>query len=123
MTDELGVAILATRSQALRRQVRTEGLGYATALPMPLSPSRCARARFLSMLVLIALSREVGAQPDTRDAVIQELQQRIEALEKKLQGQPAAPPQPAAAPKAPAAAPTPSASEEAGAADEGARAL
>jgi hypothetical protein len=106
---------------------------------MPLSAVRCAKARFLFIAVVVALSREVGAQTDERDALIQELRQRLEALEKKLQGQPASPtppaappsppqsaapsPPPSAAPRPAAPAPTPSASEEAGAADEGARAL
>jgi hypothetical protein len=105
---------------------------------MPLFAPRCAKARFLSIVVLLALSREVAAQADQRDAVIQELRQRVEALEKKLGEQPAAPPPqtqapppppaapPPAAPTAPqpaAAAPTPSSSEEAATADENARAL
>ena len=98
---------------------------------MPLSVPRCAKARFLFTIVVVALSREVGAQPQERDALIQELRQRIEALEKQLGDKPAAPPPPAAAPPAPpagaprppAAAPKPSASEEAGVADEGGRAL
>jgi hypothetical protein len=113
---------------------------------MPLSAPRCAKARFLSIIVLAALSREVGAQADARDALIQELQQRLEALEKKVGERPAPPPPgaappsppaaaqpspaaaappspPAAAPRPPAPGPTPSASEEAAATDEGARAL
>src|SRR5919106_192044 len=84
---------------------------------------RCAKARFLSIIVLVALSPEVGAQPDARDALIQELRQRIEALEKKPAGQPALPTPPAAAPRPSAAAPTPTESEEAGREDEGGRAL
>jgi hypothetical protein len=108
---------------------------------MPLSAARCAKAQFLSIIVLLALSGDLGAQPDARDALIQELRQRIEALEKKLEEQPApprpetaprppvaapeqpAPPRPEAAPRPPAPGPTPSESEEAGVADEGARAL
>jgi hypothetical protein len=88
---------------------------------MPLSAARCAKAQFLSIILLVALSREVGAQPDARDALIQELRQRIEALEKRLGEQPAPPP--VAAPRPPPAPPKPSASEEAGREDEGARAL
>ena len=85
---------------------------------MQLSAARSAKTRFLCVLVLVALSPEVAAQADERDAVIQELRQRIEALEKERAQKPAPPPPPAAAPASP-----PSASEEAGAADEGARAL
>ena len=97
---------------------------------MPQS-ARCAKAQFLCVIVLVALSREVGAQPQERDApiqerdaLIQELRQRIEALEKNLAEKPAPPP-PAAPPPPPppAAAPKPSASEEAAVADEGGRAL
>jgi hypothetical protein len=93
------------------------------------SALRCAKAQFVSIIVLVALSRQACAQADEREALIQDLRQRIEALEKKLQGQPppppqpAPPPQPGAAPKPPAAPPKPSASEEAAVADEGARAL
>src|ERR687888_2045001 len=106
---------------------------------MQLSAARCAKARFLCIIVLVALSREVAAQADERDALIQELRQRIEALEKERGEKPAPPPPPAtesaprapaaapppagAGPRPPAAAPTPSASEEAGREDEGGRAL
>jgi hypothetical protein len=92
---------------------------------MPLSAARCVKAQLLSIVVLAALSREVGAQPDTRDPV-QELRERAEALEKKLEEPPAPPPRtaetpppqaveapppppPAAPPPPPAAAPQPSA--------------
>jgi BMFP domain-containing protein YqiC len=51
---------------------------------MPLSAARCVKAQFLYFIVLVALSCEAGAQPDARDTLIQELRQRIEALEKKL---------------------------------------
>lgn len=95
---------------------------------MPLSAARCAKAHFLSVIVLVALSRDVGAQPQERDApvqerdaLIQELRQRIEALEKNLAEKPAPPPP--AIPRPPSAAPKPSASEEAGREDEGGRAL
>lgn len=84
---------------------------------MPLSAARFPKARFLSIIVLVALSRDVWAQPDARDTVIQELRQRLEALEQKLGERPAPPSRP------PAPAPRPSAWEEAGAADEGGRAL
>jgi Putative MetA-pathway of phenol degradation len=90
---------------------------------MPLSATRCAKAQFLSVVVLLALSGEVVAQADERDTLIQDLRQRLETLEKKLGDKPAAPPPPAAAPRQPAAAPAPSASEEAGREDEGGRAL
>jgi hypothetical protein len=98
---------------------------------MPSFAPRCAQARILFLIVLLALSRKVAAQADERDALIQELRQRVEALEKKLGEQPAPPPPqpqapqppPGAAPQPGAAAPTPSASEEAAAADENARAL
>jgi hypothetical protein len=88
---------------------------------MLLSAARCTKARFLFIIVAVALSRDVRAQPDARDAVIQELRQRLEALEKKLGEQPTPPPPPGAAAKP--SAPPPTESEEAGAADEGARAL
>ena len=113
---------------------------------MQLSAARCAKARFLCIIVLVALSREVAAQADERDALIQELRQRIEALEKERGEKPAPPPPPTTAapsqptaapppapaaapppagagPRPPAPAPTPSASEEAGREDEGGRAL
>lgn len=90
---------------------------------MAQSAPRCAKAQFVSIIVLVALSGQACAQADEREALIQDLRQRIEALEKKLQGQPAPPPQPGVAPKPPAAPPKPSASEEAAVADEGARAL
>jgi len=90
---------------------------------MQLPAARSARARFLCVIVLVALSREVVAQAEERDAVIQELRQRIDQLEKERAQKPAPPPPPPAAAPARAAAPTPNASEEAGAADEGARAL
>ena len=77
--------------------------------------------RFLSLIALLALSRPVWAQADARDALIEELRQRIDALEKRLDERPAPPPPPPPAPKP--AAPAPSASEEAAATDEGARAL
>ena len=88
----------------------------------PPAARRTSRARFLSLVVFLALSRAVGAQPqpDTRDVLIQELRQRIDALEKKLDERPVAVPPPAAAKPA---APAPSASEQAAATDEGARAL
>jgi hypothetical protein len=90
---------------------------------MQLSAARSAKARFLCVIVLVGLSREVAAQADERDALIRELRQRNEALEKKLGEKPAPPPPPTAAPRPTAAAPTPAESEQAGAADEGARAL
>ena len=116
---------------------------------MSSSAVRCSTARFLSYVVLVALSCEVGAQPAAGDAlqeqqmrIIQEQRQRIEALEKELRERAAPPPQPAAeapkpeapkpqAPKADAPkpearkpeAPAPTESEEAAVADEGARAL
>ncbi len=88
---------------------------------MLLSAGRCTKARFLFIILVVALSRDVRAQADARDALIQELRQRVEALEKKLGEQPAPPPGAAAKPSAPPPAPTES--EEAAAADEGARAL
>src|SRR5215213_2050004 len=90
-----------------RRNELTEWATDTLRPPMPPSAVRCSKARFLSLIVLVALSREVAAQPDPAP-------------------QPTAAPPPAAAPGAsrpPAAAPTPSESEEAGVADEGARAL
>jgi hypothetical protein len=111
---------------------------------MSSSAVRCSTARFLPFVVLLALSCEVGAQSDVRDDIIEQLRQRIEALEKELAQRRAAPPPPSAAPSPPAAeAPKPAApkpdapkpearkpeaaapteSEEAAVADEGARAL
>ena len=108
------------------------------------SAVRCSTARFLPFIVLLALSCEVGAQSDVRDDIIEQLRQRIEALEKELAQRRAAPPPPSAASPPPAGqaakpgapkpdAPKPEArkpeaaapteSEQAGAADEGARAL
>jgi hypothetical protein len=82
---------------------------------MSSSAVRCSTARFLPFVVLLALSCEVGAQPDARDAlqeqqmrIIQEQQRRIEALEKEIGQRPAPPAQPAADPAPqPAAAPPP----------------
>jgi hypothetical protein len=82
---------------------------------MSSSAVRCSTARFLPFVVLLALSCEVGAQPDAREAlqeqqmrIIQEQQRRIEALEKEIGQRPAPPAQPAADPAPqPAAAPPP----------------
>jgi hypothetical protein len=84
--------------------------------------ARCADPRFLLALLALTLAREAYPQTDSRDALIDELRQRIEILEKRLEQKPAPPPV-AAPPPAPAPAPKPAASEEAGRADEGARAL
>jgi hypothetical protein len=76
--------------------------------------------------VLLLVARDAAAQADDRDAVIQELRQRVEALEKKLEEKPTPPPPQAAPPPPPkpvAPPPKPTASEEAGREDEGARAL
>src|SRR5687768_17234159 len=92
---------------------------------MPLYVARCADPRFLIALLALVLARESFAQTDPRDALIEELRQRIELLEKRLDEKPPAPPPPAApAPAAaPKPAPKPAASEQAGREDEGARAL
>jgi hypothetical protein len=82
---------------------------------MSSSAVRCSTARFLPFVVLLALSCEVGAQPDAREAlqeqqmrIIQEQQRRIEALEKEIGQRPAPPAQPAAEPAPqPAVAPPP----------------
>jgi hypothetical protein len=68
------------------------------------------------------LTGEAAAQPDNRDALIEELRQRIELLEKRQEVKPP-PPVPAPPVKAPPLTPKPAASEEAGREDEGARAL
>src|SRR6185436_956662 len=98
-----------------------------SGLPMPPSAAPCARARTLLFLVLLARAFETLAQSDPRDALIEDLQRRIEALEKRLEEKPAPPPPPAPAeaakPPAAAAAPKPGASEQAGSEDENARAL
>jgi hypothetical protein len=82
---------------------------------MSSSAVRCSTARFLSFVVLVALSCELGAQPDSRDAlqeqqmrIIQEQQMRIEALEKELRERPTPPP-PAEAPPPAVQAPKPEA--------------
>jgi hypothetical protein len=85
------------------------------------------------VLPWLAAAGGASAQPDARDALIEELRQRIEALERKLEEKPAPPPAapqiapPVAAPPSPppAARPaaTPSASVEQARADESARAL
>jgi hypothetical protein len=102
---------------------------------MQLSVARCAKAQTSISIALVALAGGVvaqPAQPDERDAVIQELRQRIEALERKLEERapPAAPPPPVTSPPPPVAAPAPApappkptASEQAAREDEGARAL
>jgi hypothetical protein len=101
---------------------------------MPQSAAPCVkRARLFLLLLSLAVAGEARAQvPDTRDALIDELRQRIEALEKRLEKPaplpPSAPVAPAPAPAAPPApaakpVPTPSASVEQAREDEGARAL
>lgn len=96
---------------------------------MPQSAAPCVRRVPLLLLLLsLAVAGEAWGQTDARDALIEELRQRIEALEKRLDKpappppapSPAAPPSPAPAAKP---APTPSASEEQAREDEGARAL
>ena len=84
---------------------------------MPPCVARCADPRFLVALLALTLAHEAYPQTDSRDALIDELRQRIEVLEKRLEPKPAPPP------AAPAPAPKPAASEEAGRADEGGRAL
>ena len=87
-------------------------------------PSAAPCVRPLFLVLSLAVACDAMAQADERDALIQELRQRIEALEKKLEEKPAPPPPPA--PKAappPAPVPKPTASAEAGREDEGARAL
>jgi hypothetical protein len=68
---------------------------------------------------------DTSPQPDTRDALVEELRRRIELLERRLEEKPAPPSQSASPPPAaePAPGPKPTASEEAGREDEGARAL
>lgn len=87
---------------------------------MPQSAAPCVKRAGLFLLLLsLALACEARAQADARDALIEELRQRIEALEKRLEEKPAAPPPaPAAKP-----APIPSASEAQAREDESARAL
>ena len=85
---------------------------------MQSSVARCVKARSLLLILLVALSRGAGAQADERDALIRELRERLDALEKKLED----PPKPPAAVAKPPP-PPPSESEEAGREDEGARAL
>jgi hypothetical protein len=95
---------------------------------MPPSAAPCVKRAPLFLLVLsLAVAAEARGQTDARDALIEDLRQRIETLEKKLEQKP---PPPAAAPvpppsPAPAAkpAPAPSASEDQAREDESARAL
>ena len=93
---------------------------------MPFSVAPCVKPRLL-LLGLLFAARDAAAQADNRDALIQELRQRVEALEKKLEEKPTAPPPqaapPAESPKPVAPPAKPSASEEAGREDEGTRAL
>lgn len=109
------------------------------------SVARCADLRlFIACLHAFALAGECAAQADSREALIEQLRQRIEILEKRLENAaPAAPssPQPnidglqeriqvlekrleaQKPPSAPVAAPKPAASEETARDDEDARAL
>jgi hypothetical protein len=93
---------------------------------MPLFAAPCVKARSLFVIPLLALAHDANAQADERDALIQDLRQRVEALEKKLEEK-SAPPPPTVAPPPPAPRPVvppkPTASEAAGQEDEGARAL
>jgi hypothetical protein len=89
---------------------------------MRLSEARCANSSYLVPFLALLLTGEAVAQPDSRDALIEELRRRIDVLEKRLEDKPA-PPVPAPPVKAPPPTPKPAASEEAGREDEGARAL
>jgi hypothetical protein len=85
---------------------------------MPPSAAPCVkRAPLFLLLLSLAAAGQARAQADHRDAVIEELRQRIETLEKRLEQKPAPPPPPAKP------APKPEASEDQARADEGARAL
>lgn len=96
---------------------------------MPQSAARCVRrAPLLLVLLSLAVAGEAPAQTDARDALIEELRQRIEVLERRLDkpARPPAAPSPAMPPSpAPAAKPVPAPSASAAQAreDEGARAL
>jgi hypothetical protein len=84
--------------------------------------ARCAKSSYFLIPLAVGLTGEAAAQPDDRDALIQELRRRIEVLEKRVEEKPAAPaPAPPVKPAPPL--PKPAASEEAGREDEGARAL
>jgi len=104
---------------------------------MRLSEARCADFRLLACLLGITLAGECAAQGDSRDVLIEQLRQRIETLESRLESVP----QPDVerlrerlqllekqvethkAPSVPPAATKPAASEETARDDEGARAL
>src|SRR5688572_6707038 len=85
--------------------------------------ARCAKSSYLFIPLAVVMTGEAVAQTENRDALIDELQRRIDALEKKLEEKPAPPPPPTPPVKAPPPTPKPAASEEAGREDEGARAL
>ncbi len=84
--------------------------------------ARCAKSSYLFIPLAVVVTGEAVAQTDNRDALIDELRRRIDALEKKLEEKPAPPP-PTPPVKAPPPTPKPAASEEAGREDEDARAL
>jgi hypothetical protein len=56
------------------------------------SAALCVKPRPLFLVLSLALGCDARAQADERDALIQELRQRMEALEKKLEEKPPAPP-------------------------------
>jgi hypothetical protein len=111
---------------------------------MQSSVARYANPSLAAFLLAITLAGECAAQADSRDVLIEQLRQRIETLEKRLENVPPAPAAPASpqpdieklreqiqllekrleAQKPPSvAAPKPAASEETAREDEGARAL
>src|SRR5688572_14788772 len=125
-TSDSSCAAATTRC---RRTNSRSGPLICSGPPMPQSAAPCVkRARLFLLLLSLAVAGGARAQTDARDALIEELRQRIEALEKRLEEKPAPPPpapSPAVPPSpAPAAkpAPTPSASEEQAREDESARA-
>src|SRR5688500_12399007 len=102
-TSDSSCAAATTRC---RRTSSRNALLICSGPPMPQSAAPCVRrAPLLFLLLSLAVAGEVRAQTDARDALIEELRQRIEALEKRLDKPAPPPPAPSpAAPPSPAAA-------------------
>jgi hypothetical protein len=87
--------------------------------------AHCVDFRFTLAVLAFAVAADAGAQADSRDVIIEQLQRRIELLERRLEEKPAPPvaPTPPSVAKPAPPPPKPTASEQAGAEDEGGRAL
>lgn len=88
---------------------------------MPPSALCCRSSRVLFALLALTLAAQVQAQTDERDAVIDDLRRRIDALEKRLKEPTPEPAKPQAVPAEPPATKPPT--EEAADKDESSRAL